>query len=277
MMLAIVAMSIAPATSFPFGGWTTETSCPACCNQRGWLPCGWGILGRPDSVVFGDTECCCPAGVASEDECAPNLETRSMQSNDVGPGSPLNVGGSDLPEALRGVFWLSGQGTKSSLITFAASSDGKSGGPLNNENQLTLKVYGDQTWVFADDGAVMDLVALARLQYKFTFNDAADPTSAQIHPIAFEFDAGEHGELLLDFDMSLVEGGDPDYPGSVIWRRVSSALGQQLSLFQYDMIQVMDEAGNRLPSFDIWLAYNADTSQTGNDPDRIFYWSSQPE
>jgi len=203
---------------------------------------------------------------------------------DVRGGFPHRTGGSELPASLRGVFWLTSQKKSSSLMTFAES--GSSGGPLKKHEkgaETEIKVYGDQSWSFADDGRNWNLCKKLELAYRFTFDDLENPTFAQIHPSTNSLgQQTEKSEWFLDFEMTLLKEGDEDvgqskYPGSVVWRRDSKVLGQELESVMYLLVQVIDGNGELIKAaHGQWMEYNQQQEQ-GDDPGMLWIRSSNKE
>ena len=116
-----------------------------CCNKM--KKCG------------ADTETCCPRD---------NLKSVSRKCSDlqadVKAGRTLVLGTADmgLPEDRQGLFWLTRQGAKSSLMSFARTKDGCGiakcpGNDCNQtftqENPFRIRVAGDRTW---SDGGGFD-------------------------------------------------------------------------------------------------------------------------
>merc|ERR1712232_1454224 len=73
-------------------------------------------------------------------------ETKSVQCKDVTAAGPLFAASSNLPESLRGVFWLTKQADSSALWSFGATSGSLDGGGLNQgtlvDGDYNIKLRG---------------------------------------------------------------------------------------------------------------------------------------
>jgi len=202
---------------------------------------------------------------------------KSHQCDSVGMNGPISVATAPLPASLRGVFWLAEQGDSSALMSFAKSNDGKglSQGELdpnaNDGYQYKIRVGGDRVWSFHDKATSWGLAEVIDLVYKFQFDDAANPTHAQIIPSGENLNGFDlNAPWLLDFRMTLMPKGSHDvYSNSTVWGRPSKVLGIEGGY--YDLIQVMDEHGQPLePAFSDWRAY-CKSAETGGTPGSIHY------
>jgi len=183
---------------------------------------------------------------------------------------PVLVGGSSLPKNLRGIFWLTEQGSSSALASFGGPNHDGGGCSLGHitGNRCTVRVCGDRVWTFAETsmGEALESIDLV---YHFTFDRASDPKKCQIYPEARNWGLVLKQEWLLDFEMVLKEEPDAEYPGSVVWSRQSFSLGQKVN--EYALVQVVDETGKRIqPAWDKFVAYQKSTA-TGDSPGVIWY------
>jgi hypothetical protein len=195
--------------------------------------------------------------------------------------TPIRIGQAPLPTQLRGVFWLSDQGDSSSLVSFAPSNDGDhdgervSPGAMPSDAQYKVRVTGDRTWSFADKSFNWEASQVMDIVYEFDFDSATNPTTARVWA-----GGGSAASIIwtgvtyaVEFGMELLQTPHPKYPSSVVWERPSRVLGQEVS--SYEVIQVMDEDGNKLePAFSDWVAYNK-LPATGNTPDVIYYFEAK--
>jgi len=225
-------------------------------------------------AIFGKTECS-----PTSSKLCPLKEMPKQKGKCHQAASLMRIGGDSLPVQNRGVFWLTGQGSNSALISFAQSNDGRgvSPGTIPADGGYPVRVSGDRTWSFMIEGAgkgdnFMDLV------YHFKFNSATDPTFAVITPEAANFLGLKlpASEYLLKFTMSLVRKGDFDkYPDSYVWQRKSSAFGSHVSSADYDAVQVIDENGKPLPAF--WdFVRHCYSKEAGDSPGYFFYREYKP-
>ena len=204
-------------------------------------------------------------------------EYKTWRAADVSAAGPLVVGRAPLPPALQGVFWLQNQGDSSSIMSFGKTNDGGGvGGGALVRNPYMVRCAGDRAWAFSDKGRSQQLVNAVDLIYKFYFDDLENPRRCQIFPhapIGITLD----WPWLLDFDMHLVPRAENrDYPSSVVWRRVTHALGREVTSEQYDLVQILDGDGNRLqPAFFEYTAVMK-TRYCGTTPGVIHYRECQP-
>jgi len=212
-----------------------------------------------------------PSGVF--EEVAPMGVGKSVKVEDITGEGPLLIGQAPLPTSLRGLFWLSDQQYQSALMSFGGPSrdgGGLSPGVLNGENKsmYSIRVGGDRVWSSAEDRTTIN--EAVDLVYHFVFNHAENPTKCQIYADFRNLNVrlSSSTDWLLRFDMELDEGNDK-YPGSVCWKRLSSILGVQVN--QYDLVQVMDEAGQRIePAWSAMAAYQR-SEVAGESPGLLWY------
>jgi hypothetical protein len=205
------------------------------------------------------------------------LAEKSHACSAVSKEGPIRVGsGPGLPESLRGVFWLTNQADSSSLMSFAASSDGGgiSQGALGADNTYRVRVDGDRTWSFHDKTTNYNLARSIDLVYRFSF-DSASPTSMTIHPQGLNLpgDFTLSAEWLLSFTADLYPpGSHTTYKDSVVWVRESAVLGVGIDSATYDLVQVMDEHGEKIePAFSDWQAYCESDATGEQNAGTIFY------
>jgi len=178
---------------------------------------------------------------------------------------PLAVGTAPLPESLRGIFWLQDQQTSSAALTFGGNgAEGAwcSTGSLVVGNRYRIRVCGEHSWAFANNYNIacdLDLI------YDFTFDNPSRPTFGQIHPVlgALHHISTAPIELLADFEMTLMDHGHADYPGSVVWSRETYSFGIQIPApASYMLVQIVDAAGARIEP--AWSAFVNDQRSLPN-------------
>jgi len=263
-------------------GAVADTDCEVCgrdLEARGILESHWWCARKRD-FLFSRAwfiERSAESGVREE---AGKTHTFNLTEADAqGTPLPIPVGTSPLPQALRGIFWLSDQKASSALATFAGRTSIKEPADCTwcSKGDLKLNGYrimpvGDCHWAFATmtDGkeipgfGTLSGYGLARdLQviYDFVFDHAEDPTSAHIRPIVNAIGSG-WGEWLADqtwiADFSMTkktseEATQLGYTGSQVWKRQTDAVA---TLSPYDMVQIVDEDGSRIqPAWDAFVAY----------------------
>lgn len=202
-----------------------------------------------------------------------DIKDIDMKSFSAGTG-PLRLGtGPGLPAALTGIFWLTKQGPSSALASFGGPS-GDGGGCSAGQmvgNRLKVRVAGDRTWSFAENGKSNTLVEALDLVYHFVFDDAVNPTRCQIYPEGRNLGFTLTADWLLDFDMELLKDGDKEFPGSVVWKRISSVLGREATSAEYALVQVIDGQGQPIePAWTKFVEYQ-NSAEAGSSPGKIFY------
>lgn len=208
------------------------------------------------------------------------LYNKKVKVEDVEANYPLPLAGDSCPKQLQGLFWLTDQGGKSSLVTFASSpSATKQRKGLPRSGKLKIPVDGDRVWSFSDEGLLkvfkkLDRFGQKHLTYNFRFNNARNPTFAHIDPVGFN-GAFKVASWLSDFDMYLTPG-DKDYPGSVVWKRNSTALFGKVNLKggTYKLVQVMNGKGDKLPAWKKWVEF-MHTKAAGKTPGYLWYRTTE--
>jgi len=208
-----------------------------------------------------------------------NMELKDALCSDA--TEAIRIGKAPLPKQLRGIYWLSDQKDSSALMSFAQSNDGGgySSGQITEKADGTgsymVRVGGDKVWSFADRAGGFKLANLLDLVYHFEFDNATNPTKAQIFPAADNLMSLKvTATQLLDFRMTLEHGGE--FPNSVWWGRDSFAVGQEMKDKAYKLIQIVDENGTKLsPAWDEFLGYCAHPV-TGATPDHLHYREATP-
>ena len=200
------------------------------------------------------------------------------QCSAQGPDGPIIPGGSTLPENLQGVWWLTLQGSASALMSFAANGDAtnEKNGYLKANGKYNVRVAGDRNWALHTEGPAIGASNID-LEYKFQFDNATNPTFAQIDPFSLRAGAGLTGPLghfLMSFTMKYKPEGTPQFPGSKVWKRRSTVFGIKVPAERanYELVQVMDGRGKKIqPAFDAWLSYCNNPKETGSTPGKMFY------
>lgn len=201
-------------------------------------------------------------------------EEKSVKVDDIKADGPIRVGvGPGLPASLQGVYWLTEQGKSSALASFGGPSGcggGCSIGQLDEKNRYKVRVAGDRVWAYAKTKEVGGLASSIDLVYHFVFNDAKNPTKCQIYPESRKLNF-TLPEWVMDFEMELMKDGDPRYPGSVVWRRISSILGKEAKSAEYLLAQVMDAKGQRIePAWSEFVKYQ-NSPEAGDSPGVVWY------
>lgn len=268
-------------------------SCAGDLERRGILQPKW----RCERPLFSSWKIRRDAEAAVH-EILPTHSFNLTEADAQGKPLPIPVGTSPLPEALRGIFWLTKQNASSAIATFAGlgtTTDSKdcqwcSRGEMTL-NGLRLMPVGDCHWAFATLGEGREIVSGVTLSgyglgkdlkvvYDFAFDDGENPTFGHIRPIVNAI--GTYlGNLLADqtwiaeMNMTLLTPDEvaatTDYPGSKIWRRRTSAQNGSVDLFPYDLTQIVDEDGNRIqPAWDAFVQYQQ-SEVAGTSPGILHY------
>jgi len=233
-----------------------------CCNKM--TRCG------------ADTETCCP-----RDNLKSESRKCSTLQEDVKAGKTLVLGTAamGLPEDRQGLFWLTRQGAKSSLMSFARTRDGcgiatcpgnDCAQTFTEANPFRIRVAGDRTW---SDGGGFDSTtfkAAAAIDLVYNFFLEGEGKMVIVPQITRSFFNIKVARWLMEFradllDPSKVEEHKSPYTtkadgsrNSIVWRRNSNALGgtQQIGgAAEYDLVQVLDGDGNKIqPAYNDFLA-----------------------
>jgi len=147
---------------------------------------------------------------------------------------PFRVVDGISAQQLMGVYWLQDQGPSSSLIKFPSSS--------------SVSLNEDALWTFASS-SVMSILRFADIRY--TLNYTKDHTHADIYLECFHVPISSR---LVSMTMTLVTENHP-YQDSIVWQRNSTLFGRPFPPGIYQMVQVIDGHGRRLPSFDRYREY----------------------
>jgi hypothetical protein len=212
---------------------------------------------------------------------APNpiAKMRAVRIEDISINGPLVVGQAPLPPQLQGLFWLTHQKSSSALVAFGGPNDdggGLSTGFVQPQGRYGIRVQGERAFSSATVAASDILMQRIDAVYAFTFDNQTNPTFARI----FSERAGGMVFLgrgmgwIMNLTMKLMPQGMPEYPGSVTWLRESTMLGFNMGE-NYNLVQVMDSQGNRLPAWTKFAAYQ-NSEEAGAYPGWIFYPSRYP-
>jgi len=202
---------------------------------------------------------------------APMGKQKMVKVEDITGDGPLRVGTAPLPSSIRGIFWLTAQKHRSALGSFGGPSNdggGCSPGELT-DGRCAVRVGGDRSWALADQKT--GIFALnVDLIYHFVFNDGENPTKCQIYPEARKLGVTLTAEWVMDLEMELMQQEHPEYPGSVVWRRLSYVVGQDVGE-EYALVQVMNENGERIePAWTKFVEYQK-SDVAGHSPGEIWY------
>jgi len=206
------------------------------------------------------------------------LDSNGKFFSDVGP-RVQNQG----PAAQQGLFWLTKQGSSSSLASFAKSYDGGDMGQgelQEGDYAVSIRVGGDRSWAFADaPGGNFETVELLDLVYHFRLESGSleNPTAFRFIPEARNLGLtleGSMGEWLLDFSMQKMtsaEAAAAGFPGSIVWDRTSAVGGQNVESSRYALVQVVDGDSRPIePAYSQWIAHQS-SSDAGTTPGKIHY------
>jgi len=265
----------------------TEAECRACGEElmrRDILQTGWQCrrgwfrrfsLYRQADVALGPT--------------APLHAFNLTEADAANASLPLPPGRAPLPKSLRGVFWLGGQKDRSALLTFA-KNDGTdckwcSTGKLIG-NGYRIRPLGSCSWAFANVEGFWNpgysWASNMMLVYDWFFDDPVNPTFAHMGPVVGALPWNSGGLLAkqrwwLSFDMALQsaeQAEEKGYNGSVFWSR-STYLFKAWRFSHYDLVQVVDEDGNRIePAWSKFVAYQ-ESASAGKSPGILYHHGCQ--
>jgi len=185
---------------------------------------------------------------------------KSFPASALGADGPMIVGAAPLPIAMQGVFWLTGQGNSSALMSFGGPSNdggGMSPGIVSEDRRYAVRVSGDRTWAFATNSRPIHAAGAIDLIYHFILDDHKNPTKCQIYPEARNFGIKLDSEWVLDFEAHLrtETKADDQYRNSVVWIRPSFAFGDEIKSAQYALVQVLDGNGTKVePAYSDFVA-----------------------
>ena len=239
--------------------------CKCKCNEN-WL----GKCCTKMKTCGPDTKTCCP-----RENLKPQKRRCSNLVEDVRAGNTLVLGTADmgLDKNKRGMFWLTKQGAKSSLMSFARTNDGcgiadaTTGGPsFTHDNPFRIRVAGDRTW---SDGGGFDsgtFKAAAALDLVYNFIEEPKGKIVIVPQMTRSFFNIKVARWLMEFRADLMDHTKVDEHkspyttkpdgtiNSVVWHRTSNAFGGRKELggaAQYDLVQVLDEDGLPIqPAYD---------------------------
>lgn len=302
LLSAVLAVTGAPGSSTSLRSSSTGTT-GRNLNAAGW--CGgwcdhgsrWVYWQHCDCEGGWEGKCCdvrTPCRADSDNRCdVDRLEERSFKCKDVTADAPLIVDlEQNLPENIRGIFWLRDQGDSSAIVSFGKEGMSKDGGGLNQgklssgEDSIRIRVGGDRVWGFHDTTSGWRIVEGLDLVYNFRFDSITNPTKAEIIPQALQIGfinlwAGGisldgFATKLLRFSMHLMTEEDPDrpakYAGIPMWDRDSVIFGSAATEApaKYQLVQIIDGNGERTAAFDDWVSY-CESDETGGNPGVMYY------
>lgn len=228
-------------------------------SSGGWW--GWAVT---CSCYEGWTGKCC----SEIKKCEPNaldicpwsrMEERTAQCANA--LDFIRVAGNEMPKQLQGVFWLQKQADSSAIMSFAQSNDGGhlSTGKLSSTDkyEYSVRVGGDRVWSFHDKSTSWKLVEFLDLVYNFDFDDAENPTFADIIPESKNLGISVTAELFLNFDMKLLktEEKEEKYKDVIVWGRPSYVFNNEITSKYYELVQVVDGKGKKTAAFEDWVKY----------------------
>lgn len=280
-------------------------SCWSYCDQG---KCDWSAKGCNCMCKDNFSGTCCTKMIAcgqNTKKCCPrhNLKPQKAKCStlfeDVRDDKHTLVLGTaamGLSEDKQGIFWLTKQGAKSSLMSFARTNDGcgiadahtkKEGSdPFTKENPFRIRVAGDRTW---SDGGGFDsgtFKAAAALDLVYNFIEETAGKIVIIPQVTRSFFNIKVARWLLEFRADLLDPSQvsvhespyttkPDgSANSAVWRRTSNAFFNLHSLGgagQYDLVQVLDGNGEKLqPAYDDFV--NGCSNWKGLNENGEMFW-----
>jgi len=227
------------------------------------LPCYLLGLGCPYCNCWGDGQVSCDH-CDYDEESFGYYDVLSSPCDDfyqkIIDSEALIIGGDSLPANLQGLFWLTEQEGSSSIMSFAGSDDGApfSTGALTEDDTYQIKIAGDRIWSYKDpeDFNWRWFAPYLGLSYEFLFNDATDPTYANIIVTPLSGRAKNlfpNGipQSIMGFDMYTTP--HHIYPNSVNWFRNTSVFTIPSADSSYNLVQVVSANGSKLePAFTNW-------------------------
>lgn len=216
----------------------------------------------------------------SFEPAAPIPGQRAVRVEDVSAAGPLILGTAPLPLTLQGIWWIAGQGSGSSLLSFGGpNSDGNgcSLGYITGENNTyKIRAEGDRVFSTSDPSGLDKLAEVGDQVYHFDFDNAVRPTFGKMHVLFQSLGVkAKWAELPMSSQMHLLPDGDPEYPGSVVWLRNTTVWGAHV-VADTKLIQLIDGAGDKIePAWSKFVASEKDP-ENRNYPGWMFYKSVSP-
>jgi len=221
---------------------------------------------------------------AGEPPLKPLGTLKSVKVDDITGDGPFHIGKDPMPVNMRGLFWVQAQDDSSCIATMGGptrDAGGCSPGKMPADAKYRIRVCGDRTWAFADkDVGTLKMVAELDLVYRFEWDSQTEPTFAHIFPeLMAKGGVMPMPEWLMDFDIKLVPEGMAEYPGSVIWQRITKLLGSgalepkegESNAGTYKLVQIIGADGKRIEPAFAEFAKAMHDKKAGDEPGVIWY------
>lgn len=204
---------------------------------------------------------------------------QAVRIEDITGIGPMIVGTAPLPIALQGIWWVSGQSSGPSLLSFGGPNNDGNGCSLGyisgDRNSYKIRSEGDGVVATSEPSGLDKLMEAGDKTYYFEFDDAADPTFGQVYTLFEGFGIGKEEmfpEQVVNSQMHLLPEGDVEYPGSLVWLRNTTIWNLEV-LGDTKMVQVVDGAGEKIePAWSKFVAAEKDPDMR-QYPGWIFYKS----
>jgi hypothetical protein len=204
---------------------------------------------------------------------------QAVRVEDISAAGPLILGTAPLPLALQGLWWVTGQSSGSSLLSFGGPNNDGNGCSLGyisgEKNSYKIRAEGDRVTATNEPSGFDKVVESGDKAYYFEFDSATDPKLGQMYMLLDGIGIGTNGkwtQRVVNSEMNLLPDGGVEYPGSVVWLRNTSVWGFLVGS-ETKFIQVMDGAGEKIePAWSKFVASQKDP-ENGNYPGWMFYKS----
>jgi hypothetical protein len=194
---------------------------------------------------------------------APIAAQQAVRVEDVNGVGPMILGTAPLPSALQGIWWVTGQSSGSSLLSFGGPNNDGNGCSLGyisgEKNSYKIRAEGDRVISTSEPSGLDKIVETGDKVYRFEFDDPVNPTFGQIHMLLEGLAIGTNwSDHVMNSQMHLLPDGDVEYPGSLVWLRNTTVWGANL-VRDTKLVQVMDGTGEKIePAWSKFVAAEKD-------------------
>jgi len=216
----------------------------------------------------------------SYEVAAPIAGQQSVRVEDINGAGPLLVGTAPLPVALQGVWWVIGESSGSSLLSFGGPNNDGNGCSLGyisgEKNSYKIRAEGDGVMAASEPSGLDKIIEAGDKTYHFEFDDAANPTFGQVYMLLEGIGMKEKfPEQIMSSQMHLLPDGDVEYAGSLVWLRNTTVWGLNI-VGDTKLVQVMDGSGEKIePAWSKFVAAEKESDSRAY-PGWMFYKSSTP-
>jgi len=207
---------------------------------------------------------------------------QAVRVEDISGAGPMILGTAPLPLALQGIWWVNDQSSSSSLLSFGGPNNDGNGCSLgyisSDKNSYKIRAEGDRVISSSEPSGLDKVMEAGDKVYYFEFDNAESPTSGQMYMLFEGLGIGtkeKWTEHVMNSQMRLLDEGDVEYPGSLVWLRNTTLWGINV-VRDTKLVQVIDGAGEKIePAWSKFVASEKDPSNR-DYPGWMFYKSVSP-